>query len=135
MKTVTILFIASLFLVTQAFAFNGDNKPCWDANTESDLAGYNIYLSTVSGDYIDANGNLSTNAIKRDVGLTADSANPCDFAFNNYLDAAGNPLTDGQYFMVVTAYDTSANESLNSNEVSVPLDFTPPVDPANARIE
>ncbi|MFQ5650481.1 MAG: Ig-like domain-containing protein [bacterium] len=79
----------------------------WDANTESDLAGYNIYIGESSGNY--------TGVV--DVG------NVTEFTWNN--------LQDGKtYFFAVTAYDFSGNESDFSAEVSVTLsgngDTNPP---------
>ena len=125
--------VFSFFLTTQAFAFNGDNKLCWDANTETDLAGYKVYVASQSGA---VTGVFVPDIINgRDVVLTATPLAPCDSIFSAYLDDTGNPLADAQYFMLVTAYDTSTNESPNSNEVDVPLDFTPPVGPGNAHIE
>lgn len=68
----------------------------WDDNIESDLAGYNVYRSTTSGDYGDA---IAT-------GVTS----------SDYTDTE---LTNGtEYFYVVTAVDTSGNESAESNEAS-----------------
>jgi hypothetical protein len=67
----------------------------WDANTESDLAGYKVYIGTSSGVYtskIDV-GNVTTYTV---TGLQP-----------------GNT-----YYFVVTAYDTGGLESGYSNEVS-----------------
>ena len=131
---ILLLSLVVLFLsLGNAFAFNANNKLCWDANTESDLAGYKVYVASQSGL---VTGVFTPDIINgRDVVLTATPASPCDSVFGTYLDVGGIPLVDGQYFMIVTAYDTSGNESANSNEVSVPLDLTPPVGPANAHIE
>lgn len=68
----------------------------WNASTSPDVAGYKIYSSTITGNY--------TNPLKT-VGkvITTD----CSL------------LGDGKtHFFVVTAYDTSGNESPHSNEVS-----------------
>ncbi|MBK5281300.1 MAG: fibronectin type III domain-containing protein [Nitrospiraceae bacterium] len=69
----------------------------WNANTDSDLAGYKIYRATTSGGYgatiATVPGNITT-----------------------YI-AAG--LQSGTtYFFVITAYDSTGNESPFSNEVS-----------------
>ncbi|MBX9659750.1 MAG: choice-of-anchor D domain-containing protein [Nitrospiraceae bacterium] len=69
----------------------------WNANTESDLAGYKIYRATTSGGYgapiATLQGNITT-----------------------YI-AAG--LQSGTtYFFVITSYDSAGNESPRSNEVS-----------------
>jgi len=69
----------------------------WNANTESDLAGYKIYRATTAGGYgapiVTLQGNATTYiATGLQVGTT--------------------------YFFVITAYDLSGNESPRSNEVS-----------------
>jgi subtilisin family serine protease len=69
----------------------------WTSNTESDLAGYNVYRSTTSG------GSYSK--------LNASLVNT-----NVYTDWSVNNGTT--YHYVVRAVDTSGNESGNSNQVS-----------------
>jgi len=69
----------------------------WTRGSELDLAGYNVYRSTVAGSgYIQVNPSLVADPAYRDSGL----------------------LSDTMYFYVVTAVDTSANESPYSAEVS-----------------
>lgn len=77
----------------------------WNANTETDLAGYNVYRSETSGSgYVKINGSLATSS--------------------TYTD---NSVTEAiTYYYVVTAVDTSSNESGNSNETSAIPDITPP---------
>ena len=67
----------------------------WADNNESDLAGYNLYCSTTSGgSYSQLNSSLLTNS--------------------NYTD---NSVINGtMYYYVVTAVDTSENESSDSVE-------------------
>ena len=67
----------------------------WNANTESDLAGYKIYVGTVPGVYGPPTsvGNVTTCQVP-------------------------NLATGQTYYFSVTAVDTSGNESLYSNEVS-----------------
>jgi hypothetical protein len=88
--------ILIVLLTTSAIVHAGAIKVKWDANTEPDLAGYKVYLGTTSQSYskiIDVGDTTST--IIRNV---------------NY----------GQrYYVVVTAYDESGNESNPSSEVSV----------------
>ncbi len=81
----------------------------WNDNNEVDLDGYNVYRSTTSGG--DAGGYDKLNS-----SLLTDS---------NYTD---NDIIGGvTYYYVVTAVDTSLNESNDSNEVSAtPTDTTPP---------
>jgi len=68
----------------------------WLRNTERDLAGYNLYRSTTSGG----------NYIKLNSGVLPDTA---------YRDSS--LLSDTMYYYVVTAVDTSLNESPYSLEV------------------
>ena len=97
LKTLLLLalaFFLSLFIFSQDI-FAAQIKLAWDANTESDLAGYKVYCGTTSGTY----------------GTPIDAGNVTTYTL------AG--LTLGQtYFIAVTAYDTSTNESGYSNEVS-----------------
>ncbi|MBN1422274.1 MAG: alkaline phosphatase [Planctomycetes bacterium] len=78
----------------------------WDANTEWDLAGYNVYRSTTSGsDYAKVNGSIVTETSFAD-------------------DTVTNGTT---YYYVVRAVDTSNNSSGDSNEASAkPADGVPP---------
>ena len=77
----------------------------WDDNGEPDLASYNVYRSTaVGGPYTKINGALVATSTYTDTGLTNGTA----------------------YYYVVTAENTSAQESGNSNEASAtPQDFPP----------
>jgi fibronectin type 3 domain-containing protein len=70
----------------------------WDANTETDLAGYKLYKGTSSGQYGAPIATLPTTATSyKATGLQKGSA----------------------YFFVVTAFDTSGNEGPRSNELTV----------------
>lgn len=71
-------------------------KVSWNANTESDLAGYKIYYGTVSGTYGDP----------IDVGNVTEDL------------ITITPETGTTYYFVVTAYDTSGNESDYSEEAT-----------------
>jgi hypothetical protein len=69
----------------------------WNANTESDLAGYKIYRATSSGTY----------------------GAPIATLQGNVTSYVATGLQSGTtYFFVVTAYDSAGNESVYSNEVS-----------------
>ncbi len=70
----------------------------WAANTETDFAGYNVYRSTVSG------GPYT-------------KINAAPLTTTTYDDA---PSGTGPWYYVVTAVDTSNNESPHSTEVSTP---------------
>ena len=81
----------------------------WNNNTEDDLAGYNIYRSTTSGGgYTKVNTSLQTSSDYNDTGVTNDTT----------------------YYYVVTAVDTSSNESGYSIQVSAtPSSVIPPAAP------
>jgi fibronectin type 3 domain-containing protein len=69
----------------------------WNANTESDLAGYKVYRATASGAY----------------------GAPIATLQGNIRSYVANSLQLGTtYFFSITAYDTMGNESIHSNEVS-----------------
>ncbi len=70
----------------------------WDANKESDLAGYKIYYGQTSGSYDD----------EIDVG-------------NDISWVVDNLTVSATYFFVATAYDFSGNESMFSNEVNITI--------------
>ena len=69
----------------------------WNTNSESDLAGYKVYRATASGAYGSPIATLQGNVL-------------------NYVATGLQSRTT--YFFVVTAYDTTGNESAVSNEVS-----------------
>lgn len=68
----------------------------WNANTESDLAGYRLYQSTTSGTY----------------GSPIEVGNVTSYAVNNLVSGT-------RYYFRLTAVDTSGNESSPSSEVSI----------------
>lgn len=69
----------------------------WNANTETDLAGYRIYRSTTSGVY------------GAPVATAPASA-------TSFVDAGVKPGVT--YFFTITAVDKAGNESVRSNQVS-----------------
>jgi hypothetical protein len=103
----TILFLNLLFITMfPAQGFAASLNVSWNANTETDLAGYKVYYGTQSGAY----------GSPVDVG----QATTCTIA-----DVTGGAT----YYVAVSAYDTSGNESEKSAQVSasVPVaDTTPP---------
>jgi large repetitive protein len=90
-------YSASFTPPTGPFAASG-LRLTWAANSEADLAGYNVYRGTVSGGpYAKLNVALVT--------------------ATTYDDA---PAGSGPWYYVVTAVDTSNNESASSTETSSP---------------
>jgi hypothetical protein len=72
----------------------------WDANTEQDLEGYRFYQSDTSGVYTFGDGHQEATI-------------PSGTETTTLLD-----VPTGDWFWVVTAYDSDGNESEPSNEVS-----------------
>jgi hypothetical protein len=95
MKTKIIIIAFSLLgFVYACPALAAKARLTWNANTESDLAGYKVYWGTQSGNY--------TN--NQDAGNVA----------TYYVNDISNT---GTTYFAVTAYDTSNNESDRSAEV------------------
>lgn len=82
----------------------------WDANTETDLAGYRMYQSNESGVY--------------------DMDTPVAEIAETETTYTLPDVTDGTYFWVLTAYDNAGNESDPSNEVTLTVDETAPAPPS-----
>lgn len=83
----------------------------WDANSETDLAGYRVYYGTQSTVY----------------NVPIDVGNVTRYTINN--------LIAGTYYYAVTAYDDADNESGFSKEVSGRLeDKDAPTNPSDLRI-
>jgi len=91
---ITFLTCSTLWL-TRSLAQTSSATLIWDANTETNLAGYKMYYGPSSGNYTNVTdiGSVTTNTVP---GL----------------------LTGITYYFAVTAYNTSALESGFSNEVS-----------------
>jgi len=126
MKKLISIFILLMIPTLSVFGQStGNIKITWDKNTEADLAGYKVYLCEKPV----ANGDTSAYAVVIDKKNTVAS-----FEWKN--------LELGKtYYMAVTAYDNSENESGFSNEVSQflkevepPKDTTPPDAPGNVRV-
>lgn len=73
----------------------------WSANTENDLAGYKVYCGTQSKIY----------------GQPIDVGKARSYQINNVLGGTS-------YYVSLTAYDTSGNESAKSGEKSINVPYT-----------
>lgn len=116
-----IVILAILIFAAPALAATVELKFTWDKNTESDLAGYRVYMSATSGSYV--KGTTSPNYLTG-VTVTMPSVHP-----NEVLKQITG--TEGQkIYFVLTAYDTTGNESGFSNEVNYTIpDTTSPQPP------
>lgn len=99
-----LVFLLLSFFVSVSSAKAGMALLEWDANSESDLAGYKIYYGTSPRSDSSAPGGYSNGPIEFPGSKT------------QYMLRS---LQNGQkIYFSVTAYDTSGNESTFSNEVS-----------------
>lgn len=108
------LLIFICLSIFSSVVFAGSSLLSWNQNTESDLAGYNIYYGTSSRSY---GGPIN---VGKDV---------ITYEFIN-LDEGST------YYYAVTAVDESGNESGYSDEVSKTIDVIvpPPVPPSSVSI-
>jgi len=90
----------------------------WDANSETDLAGYKIYYGTTAGGPY--NGSGSSEGASPVVIPSGSLANPASPQFTLH------GLADNKYYFAATAYTTDGLESGYSNEVSAQASTTPP---------
>lgn len=111
-------FLCCIFLTCLAStAFAGELGLEWDANTETNLAGYKVYYDTDgSGPPYDGVGQAEGNS-------PIDVQNVTEFWFRTMDYKANN------FWFVVTAYNTEGFESGYSNEVNT----VPPSPPINLK--
>ena len=93
MRKILTAIILSLIFFTPAGAAHLDLA--WNPNTEPDLAGYRIYYGTASREYVDS----------------IDVGNTTTYGLDGLLEGV-------TYYIALTAYDTTGNESGFSDEVS-----------------
>ena len=115
----TLLFLLSTFLIAGPAAA-AQVTLAWDANAESDLAGYKVYYKTgVSGaPYDGTDADQGRSGITVPLGNLSDPANP-RFSLSGFSE-------NTVYYLAVTAYNQQGNESGYSNEVSFSDAGTPP---------
>jgi len=107
------LILALVLILFPIFCFAADVTLQWNANTESDLAGYYIYQAERTGD--------KTTAWQK---ITPDPVTGTTFVVTG--------LDDNNYAWLCTAVDTEGNESFVSNMVER-YDRTPPGAPTDLR--
>lgn len=108
-KIALVIFVWLCALLTSAYyAFALDcslDKPCtffWNANTESDLAGYKFFVKPEGGSY----------------GSALDIKQPQSAIGVDQFKTSFGTLAPGNYVAAVSAYDRAGNESGKSNEVA-----------------
>jgi len=108
-----LFMMIAIFFMLVGVAYAGTTVTLqWDANTESDLAGYRVYQDGI--------------AQTPDIACTAN-----DSACATWIS---QELTEGYHEWSVTAFDESQNESGHSNTVSYTVDLTAPSTPINIQI-
>ena len=112
---ISLLHLIAAFLISSSYVLAAQIQIAWNANTETDLAGYKVYYVTASGYY----GGFGT-----------------PINVGNVTTYTITGLTQGQtYYIAITAYDNAipANESGYSDEVSGVA--TEPGTPLNDTVE
>ena len=111
MKRIILIILAVLLSSTLVFGASLNLKATFDLNTEPDMASYKLYR---------------TDGTRLLIG-TISSPPTLPYLFTiTVSDGSQGTLT-----FVVTAIDTSANESGDSNVASYPFDLKAPVAPKN----
>jgi hypothetical protein len=119
------MFLSVIAAILAGFVIvrGADIKLAWDANTETDLAGYNLYYGTTAR-----------------TGTDPKTCTMCGYTTKVPLGKVTSYQVSGltlgvNYFFSLTAFDTSTNESGFSNEVNGPAkDYSVPLDPKNMKI-
>lgn len=115
MKKLLLSFIIIVLFSPLAWAGSSITF-AWDPNSEEDLAGYNLYQTTSQGNYLFE---------KKYVAATI----PAGTETVTIQD-----VLEGEWWWVLTAFDTKGNESERSNEVGMVLDTAPPAIPGMLNI-
>jgi uncharacterized repeat protein (TIGR02543 family) len=105
-KSIFYLLVSLSIMISSHLAFSAEIKLAWDANTEPDLAGYKIYYGTSPR-----------------TGTDPKSCSLCGYSTVVPLGKVtsytlGSLITGQNYYVSLTATDTSNNESGFSNEVN-----------------
>jgi len=110
MNRIVLMVLAMVFMSSVAFGAILNLKATWTANTETDLAGYNLYRT--DGTRLKINPTLIIiPAIQYDFSVTVPDN------------------STGTMTFVLTAVDQTGNESLDSLTASKVYDLVPPVRP------
>ena len=116
MRKLILMILLLGFCLLPSSAFAATNVTfVWDPNREPDMHEYRLYQSPVSGQYTFGEGD--------EVATISHPKNTITI-----------PVEDGTWYWVLTALDTSGNESGPSNEVTATIDSIPPVPPKGLKI-
>ena len=103
-RVLPLLALLSVLLPVPAAGQSRDHLLRWVVPSESDVAGYRVYLSFQAGSY----------GAGSDIGFYAPDSEGIASYLLTGLDASS------EYYVVMTAYDSAGNESVFSNEISIP---------------
>jgi hypothetical protein len=114
MKWIPLVLAVSLIFAGSASGATLSIKGTWTPNTESDMAGYNLYRTDGT------RTKINTTLIPFLTGTTRTA----QYSFTVTVSGAAGTMT-----FVMTAVDTSNNESLDSNTASYSYDLGAPAAP------
>jgi len=114
MKRIILLAISIIMLASVAISADLNLRATWTANTEPDMASYRLYRTDGTRSLI---GTISHPTTQYDFTITVPDR------------------SEGRLRFVLTAVDTSNNESGDSNEANYPFDFAPPAVPGGFNIQ
>ncbi len=120
MKRLLTIFLVLSFLLVPVFGYSGEKQIrfAWEQVLSSDMAGWRLYRSGVSaGPYTEV---LDIPYAESDSGT-----------YTSDFEMASPDGKIHTYYFVLRAYDTSGNESADSNEVDLVVDFEAPSSPFN----
>lgn len=114
----TIFVLIATIGLTDSFAADKNLTFTWEQVISPDFAGWRLYYKQGSS----GGGNLSQYTLF--APILYDGTELQEYESDvSFMSPDGQSVT---YFFVLTAYDTSNNESGPSNEVSVTIDFEKP---------
>ena len=131
-RLIPIILLALIFgfsyAVTAAVVEGDPINFAWDANDETDLAGYRIYASNTSGVFV--YGEESSNLIHEELCNGGDNSLEC----TRY---STDQMAIGTWYFVITAFDLAGNESDPAPELieTVVTYNPPPATPSNWRFD
>lgn len=108
MKQLLIGFIFLTVLFNSTVWAGADITFMWEKNLESDLAGYRLYQSDVSRQYVFGEEHAAA------------------IIFAGTETVILSDVQDGQWYWILTAFDLAGNESDKSNEVEHLVDTIAP---------
>lgn len=113
------LFTILIFFLLLSSSYAKDITLEWDANTESNLAGYKVYYkvgSSGNGVLSEYDGNTLISSDGSQTTMPSGFEIPADSSSGKVVNQLSGIDATKAYYFVITAYDTEGQESLPSNE-------------------